>query len=204
MAEDEDRTEEARGLLEQIDCAGECPGLEILRLRDRVAVLEAFGNTVNVIRNSIVGLQTINWSEHIYPLVAALNESGFEADSYDVACKEHGTMLERTVKAEARNEELEAHVLELEAPHVWHLPQSVPLDGTHVRIWIDECDGFEHPGTFTGARAHGGIRTFRDTVHGDYTAGTLWRHATKVAPPSPKLVQASHDEFKRLDNADGE
>lgn len=31
---------------------------------------------INAIRNDIVGRQSINWSAHIYPLVAALNEAG--------------------------------------------------------------------------------------------------------------------------------
>ncbi len=38
---------------------------------------------INAIRNSIVGFQTVNWSAHVYPLVAALNEAhqmGLDAD----------------------------------------------------------------------------------------------------------------------------
>ena len=63
-------------------------------------------NKVNDIRNSIIGLQKINWSEHIYPLVAALNEAGIEGMPYDEARGHFGTMLERTVKAEERIKEL--------------------------------------------------------------------------------------------------
>jgi len=33
---------------------------------------------INDIRNSIIGCQTVNWSEHIYPLVAALEGAGIE------------------------------------------------------------------------------------------------------------------------------
>ena len=38
------------------------------RLRDAL-------DEINDIRNSIIGLQAINWSEHIYPLVAVLEGS---------------------------------------------------------------------------------------------------------------------------------
>lgn len=40
---------------------------------------------VNEIRNSIIGLQTVNWSAHIYPLVAALNGAGFQGKDYEAA-----------------------------------------------------------------------------------------------------------------------
>ncbi len=65
--------------------------------------LEAALIKINEIRNSIVGLQAINWSEHIYPLVAALDEAGCVVGmSYPENRKNFGTMLERTNKAEAR------------------------------------------------------------------------------------------------------
>lgn len=57
-------------------------------------------NKINEIRNSIVGFQNINWSEHIYPLVAALDEAGIEGMGYPEAKEYFGTMLERTIKAE--------------------------------------------------------------------------------------------------------
>lgn len=40
---------------------------------------------INTIRNSIIARQSINWSMHIYPLVAALDEAGFGDEDYDVA-----------------------------------------------------------------------------------------------------------------------
>jgi hypothetical protein len=40
---------------------------------------------IDAIRNSIIGRQCANWSMHIYPLVAALDEAGFGGDGYDVA-----------------------------------------------------------------------------------------------------------------------
>jgi len=55
---------------------------------------------INDIRNSIIGCQTVNWSEHIYPLVAALEEAGIEGAGYPASRTNVGTMLERTLAAE--------------------------------------------------------------------------------------------------------
>lgn len=63
-------------------------------------------NKINDVRNSIIGLQTINWSEHIYPLVAALNEAGMQGMDYGEAKPFHETMLKRAVNAEKRAERL--------------------------------------------------------------------------------------------------
>jgi hypothetical protein len=40
---------------------------------------------IDAIRNDIVGHQSIGWSRHIYPLVAALGEAGFEGEGYEAA-----------------------------------------------------------------------------------------------------------------------
>lgn len=42
---------------------------------------------INRIRNSIVGYQNVNWSKHIYPLVAALEEAGYRGLGYEEARK---------------------------------------------------------------------------------------------------------------------
>lgn len=75
---------------------------------DELRRLHAFGEQVNAIRNSIIGLQMINWSEHIYPLVAALDEAGFVGLEYDTARANVGTLIERANKAEAENKQLQA------------------------------------------------------------------------------------------------
>lgn len=61
---------------------------------------------INEIRNSIVGVQGFNFSEHAYPLVAALNEAGFEGLPYPEAMANVGTVIERATKAEAEVERL--------------------------------------------------------------------------------------------------
>jgi hypothetical protein len=50
---------------------------------------------INNIRNSIIGFQMISWSEHIYPLVAALNEAGIKGLHYPEAKKNNGTLKEK-------------------------------------------------------------------------------------------------------------
>lgn len=40
---------------------------------------------IDAIRNDIIARQTINWSAHIYPLVAALGEAGYEGVDYETA-----------------------------------------------------------------------------------------------------------------------
>ncbi len=75
-------------------------GVEI-ELESRIAELEAALNSINDIRNSIIGLQSINWSEHIYPLVEVLEKAGIVGMGYPFANKHFGTMLERTNAAEA-------------------------------------------------------------------------------------------------------
>jgi hypothetical protein len=77
------------------------PPAPVLPRPEEPALREALGK-VNAIRNSIIGLQKINWSEHIYPLVAVLNEAGFVGMPYPEARENYGTMLERTLAAEAR------------------------------------------------------------------------------------------------------
>jgi hypothetical protein len=51
---------------------------EIRRLRTALEKIDA-------IRNDIIGRQSVNWSGHIYPLVAALGEAGFEGAGYEIA-----------------------------------------------------------------------------------------------------------------------
>lgn len=49
---------------------------------------------INDIRNSIIGYQNMNFSAHVYPLVAALNEAGFEGMGYEEASKLAQTQVE--------------------------------------------------------------------------------------------------------------
>lgn len=67
---------------------------------------------INGIRNSIVGLQTVNWSEHIYPLVASLEDAGFSGMEYPEAKKHYGTLLERTISAETKCDDLKRQLSE--------------------------------------------------------------------------------------------
>lgn len=57
---------------------------------------------INEIRNSIVGYQSVNFSAHIYPLVAALNEAGFKGEGYEEARAKAQTQVERIASLEAQ------------------------------------------------------------------------------------------------------
>ncbi|MBR8315039.1 Lar family restriction alleviation protein [Burkholderia dolosa] len=67
---------------------------------DELAILRNTLTSINGIRNSIIGLHTLNWSEHVYPLVAALDAAGFEGMEYPEARAFYGTMLDRCNAAE--------------------------------------------------------------------------------------------------------
>lgn len=54
---------------------------------------------IDKIRNSIVGLQNINWSEHIYPLVALLDRAGYKGLPYPENKQNFGTLLNTYVEA---------------------------------------------------------------------------------------------------------
>ncbi len=82
-------------------------------LRAKLEAAEKALDKINDIRNNIVGLQKINWSEHIYPLVAALNAAGLQGLHYPDAREYYGTMLERTKKAEKQRDEARAQVVML-------------------------------------------------------------------------------------------
>lgn len=94
-----------------------------------LARLKAGLSKINEIRNSIVGLQTLNWSEHIYPLVAALNEAGCKGLPYPEARGMFGTMLERTNAAEAQVAQLRAALEELVDAY-----EDPTMDDPHKRV----------------------------------------------------------------------
>jgi hypothetical protein len=80
--------------------------------RDRLATALA---KISEIRNSIIGCQTVNWSEHVYPLVAALDAAGLKGEPYPAARERLGTLLERTSVSERRAEAAEERARGAEA-----------------------------------------------------------------------------------------
>ena len=67
---------------------------------------------ISEIRDSIIGLQKFNWSEHAHPLVAALDAAGFTGTPYEIAHKNTGTLLEQINTAEAEITHLKAQLSE--------------------------------------------------------------------------------------------
>lgn len=92
----------------------------VLALLGELDAARAALGKINEIRNSIVGMQTLNWSEHIYPLVAALNEAGVKGMPYPEGREHFGTMLERTLAAEA-----ERGALKVDAERYRHIRHHV-------------------------------------------------------------------------------
>lgn len=82
---------------------------------------------INKIRNSIVGLQSINWSEHIYPLVSLLNRAGLKGLDYPEAKENFGTCLEQ------RNEAIEL-LKEITASYASHSEPALK-----VRAFLKRC-----------------------------------------------------------------
>lgn len=72
---------------------------------------------ISEIRNSIVGCGTVNWSEHVYPLVAALNEAGHGGAEPDAARVNFGTLLGRASAAETEVERLRGALRGVLATH---------------------------------------------------------------------------------------
>lgn len=86
----------------------------------KLAKLETLATKVDAIRNSIVGCQGFNFSEHAYPLVAALKEAGYEGQGYEIASKNLGTCIERAVSAEKRAETAESQLARIFAQSTSH------------------------------------------------------------------------------------
>jgi len=74
---------------------------DVPHLLAEIERLEGALKKINGIRDSIIGGQCFNWSEHAYPLVAALNEAGLEGLEYPEAKENLGTSMERIERMEA-------------------------------------------------------------------------------------------------------
>lgn len=116
-------------------------------LRAEVDKLRLLGERVNGIRNSIIGAQAVNFSEHVYPLVAALNEAGFVGKNYDEARKDLGTLIEQVKKAEAERDEARAELARLTTlrpiPEYGDFPQPAIYWSNDGDGWMvdDDIDG---------------------------------------------------------------
>ena len=96
--------------------------MDAIAERDRLRVaLES----INQIRNSIVGTQTINFSAHAYPLVKALNDAGYTGLGYEEARSRAKTLIDqrddsiaRADKAERERDSLRLELTGLESVRV--------------------------------------------------------------------------------------
>ncbi len=92
---------------------------------------------INDIRNSIIALATMNWSAHIYPLVAALNEAGYESDDYEEAKAKAQTLIDQRDRAFKMVEIAETALEKITDKNIYVKP------GTHIstsmRIFAEEA-----------------------------------------------------------------
>lgn len=56
---------------------------EVADRDERIAMLTEALTKIDAVRNDIIARQSINWSAHIYPLVAALEAAGFKGVGYE-------------------------------------------------------------------------------------------------------------------------
>jgi hypothetical protein len=91
-----------------------------------LAIRDTALDKINAIRNSIVAFQAINWSEHIYPLVAALNEAGIEGEPYPGNREYLGSIIDQRDKAmremaeeRAKQEALAAEAASMRDALIW-------------------------------------------------------------------------------------
>lgn len=82
-------------------------------LADRAALVGAL-KKISAIRDSIIGMQGFNFSEHAYPLVAALNEAGYAGAGYEIARANLGTVINQRDAAIDERDALAAKLAEVE------------------------------------------------------------------------------------------
>lgn len=65
----------------------------VIVLLDEIERLRTALTKISEIRDSIVGMQGFNFSEHAYPLVAALNAAGFKGMGYEISHANLGMLI---------------------------------------------------------------------------------------------------------------
>lgn len=95
------------------------------------AVLDAL-EKIDAIRNSIIGTQMVNWSEHVYPLVAVLGEIGMKGQDYAEAKKGVGTLLEREAAAHTESARLRTALMN------FSVMEADTFGGPETPCWCDE------------------------------------------------------------------
>ena len=86
-------------LIAAIGLIAEGAGQDVAALRAEVERLSTALRKVSDIRDSIVGAQTFNFSEHAYPLVAVLDGAGFKGAGYEIARANLGTLIDNCKRA---------------------------------------------------------------------------------------------------------
>ncbi len=108
-------------------------------MRDGRDKLQTLASSVNDIRNSIIGLQTVNWSEHIYPLVAALDAAGIQGLTFPEAREKFLALSMRAVSAEDNCDRLKGALIDICA--------AVPAHGEGGFFWENHDENGNYLGS---------------------------------------------------------
>lgn len=107
-------------------------------LAERRDALHLALTKIDAIRNSIVGRQSVNWSEHIYPLVNALNEAGFGGEGYAVARPKAEAETAEVRKVFEERDALLAEVARLR--EVIATKHAIERSSVGVAALVEECE----------------------------------------------------------------
>lgn len=109
MSDDTNLIQLARNYLSAFSPRVVTEGNQIIQsLADALERVTKALSAINDIRNSIIGAQQLNWSEHVYPMVAALDEAGMKGLPWAEARANMGTLLQRAQADRAEAERLRA------------------------------------------------------------------------------------------------
>lgn len=125
---------------------------------DAIEALTKVLQTISAIRDDIVGRQAVTCSAHIYPLVAALGEAGFEGVGYDEARGKALTADQECDHLRAELAEAKAEVaraVEAEREACWKLARSI---GNRASVEADECVAIGADAVANAIRARGAVK----------------------------------------------
>lgn len=103
-----------RGLLRYTDADVRIPADAAIAL---IQAQEKALQAINEVRNSIVGMQKVGWSLHVYPLVAALEEAGLKGEGYKIAHEKAISINKIVAELEATIAERDAEIKYLKSQH---------------------------------------------------------------------------------------
>ena len=135
---------------------------------------------ISAIRDSIISLQTINWSEHIYPLVAALESAGVKGKPYPADREYLGSIIAQLAAAEAE---------------VKRLAEKSSLKPISRMIWVggiaQKNSSLRSPPLKRGSGGCGRRWSVSQDADGIAVRGSIYRGFGPASRPSPRRCPMS-------------